>query len=178
MFLYFYISIDTRALVRTTGAKDPSACLASLTLGNYSYAFMFYYAIILIILSLFLLGLLDTQHCWQQAVIFRKPKQNSPTVGCNWKYIFRYRYNLHVWPALRSSTMHIPNTNTSTSSIRGFGLVMTLPQSECVVSQTKIWFFSSVSGGLKYLVVPVKEEKGEEYILSKFCLHLACLKTR
>ena len=48
MFLYFYISIDIGALVRTTGAKDPSACLASLTLGNHSYAFVFCYAIILI----------------------------------------------------------------------------------------------------------------------------------
>ena len=43
----FYISIDIGALVRTTGAKDPSACLASLTLGNHSYAFVFYCAIIL-----------------------------------------------------------------------------------------------------------------------------------
>ena len=44
------------------------------------------------------------------------------------------------------------------------------------LSQTKISYFSNVSIGLNYLAVRVKKEKGQKYILSKCCLHLACFK--
>ena len=133
MFLYFYISIDIGALVRTTGAKDPSACLASLTLGNHSYAFVFYCAIILyiwyiIIISHMLAGhstLLTTSshipetntkfpHSWIQLIIHLQIQIQSPCLACfafvkhaysKHKYI--YKFNQRVWSCDGSASIRM-----------------------------------------------------------------------
>ena len=98
-------------------------------------------------------------HSWIQLKIRLQIQIQSPCLACfafvkhaysKRKYI--YKFNQRVW------------------------YVMTLPQSECVVSQTKNSYFSNVSIGLNYLAVRVKKEKGQKYILSKCCLQLACFK--
>ena len=101
MFLYFYISIDTGALVRTTGVKDPSACLASLTLGNHSYAFVFYYAIILYMICYHNFS----QACWTLNIADNKHS---------------YSGNQYKIPPQLDTT---ENTSSDTDTISMFGLL-------------------------------------------------------